>query len=215
MIRIGRAMTATLALVLASLLIANALVAQTAPKPSAETTLFKNVAVFDGERSIGTTSVLISSGKIQSIGKSLAGDTNTIEIDGTGKTLLPGLIDSHTHVWFDTQLIQAAEFGVTTELDMMSNPDSIALLRKQQRQGAAHHRADVYSAGAAVTVAKGHGTQFEFPVPTLDSAGDAPKFVIDRVREGSDYIKIVYDDGTAWEVEPEIRLQSTGKQSSC
>ena len=36
------------------------------------------------------------------------------------------------------------------------------------------------------------------PIPTLASAADAQAFVDARIAEGSDYIKIVYDDGAAY-----------------
>ena len=57
-------------------------------------------------------------------------------IDGTGKTLLPGLIDSHTHVW-PGSLESAIVFGVTTELDMFSDiaPAKQAPRRTNRGQG--------------------------------------------------------------------------------
>ena len=42
-------------------------------------------------------------------------------IDGKARTLLPGLIDGHTHAFFPDHLKQAAIFGVTTELDMFTD----------------------------------------------------------------------------------------------
>ncbi len=159
---------------------------------------FRNVTVFDGEKKIEATSLLVREGKIAAIGADLQPDENSQSIDGTGKTLMPGMIDCHTHVWFDTQLQQAALFGVTTELDMMSMASSAARFRQQQKEGKASGRADFFSAGAAVTVAGGHGTQFGFPVPTLDDPAQTGQFVHDRVREGSDYIKLIYEDGSAY-----------------
>src|SRR5687767_14711342 len=80
-----------------------------------QSTLFRNVRVFDGEKSLGTKDVLVENGKIAGIVKlKVIGAT---VVDGTGKTLLPGLIDSHTHTWGDA-LKTALAFGVTTELDM-------------------------------------------------------------------------------------------------
>ena len=108
------------------------------------------------------------------------------------------MIDSHTHVWLESQLKQAAIFGVTTELDMMSVPENVAMFRKQQADGKANDRADVYSAGAAVTVAGGHGTQFGFAVPTVDGGANAAQFVNERIREGSDYIKLILEDGSTY-----------------
>ena len=81
------------------------------------------------------------------------------------------MIDSHTHIWMESQLKQAAVFGVTTELDMMSIPENVAVFRKQQSDGKANDRADVFSAGAAVTVVGGHGISMHQELRMLVSAG--------------------------------------------
>src|SRR5690606_18322791 len=64
--------------------------------------------------------------------------------------------------------------------------------------GGAPGRADIFSAGTLVTAPKGHGTQFGLPIPTITSPAEADAFVDARIKEGSDYIKIVYDDGDAY-----------------
>jgi imidazolonepropionase-like amidohydrolase len=110
-------------------------------------------------------------------------------------TLLPGLIDAHTHVFGDA-LEEALVFGVTTELDMFTEPRLAASLRAEQRQpGGAAGRADLFSAGVLATAPGGHGTEYGVPIPTLTRADSAQAWVDARVEEGSDYIKIVYDDG--------------------
>src|SRR4051812_305180 len=83
--------------------------------------LIRNVRVFDGERVIPKTSVLVTNGKVARIGPSISGPSSVPVVDGTGKTLLPGLIDSHTHTW-GTALRDAAALGVTTVLDMFTDP---------------------------------------------------------------------------------------------
>ncbi len=163
-----------------------------------ESLFFQGVNVFDGIKKIESTNVFVADGKIAAIGADLQPTVDCKTIDGAGKTLLPGMIDCHTHVWFDTHLQQAALFGVTTEMDMMSVPMAGASFRRQQAEGKANNRADFFSAGAAVTVDGGHGTQFGFPVPTLDKAENATQFVQDRIREGSDYIKLIIEDGSAY-----------------
>jgi imidazolonepropionase-like amidohydrolase len=51
------------------------------------------------------------------------------------------------------------------------------------------------SAGTLATAPGGHGTEYGRPIPTINSPAGAQAFVDARVAEGSDYIKIVYDDG--------------------
>ncbi|MEM7312757.1 MAG: amidohydrolase family protein, partial [Planctomycetota bacterium] len=178
------------------LTIISSLLLTTALSADHPATVIENVRVFDGEKIIANTNVGFRGGKIEAISSDLDASQYEAKIDGQGKTLMPGMIDCHTHVWFDAHLVQAAIFGVTTELDMMSMPAGAANFRRLQAEGKANHRADLFSAGAAVTVKKGHGTQFGFPVPTLDKAEDADAFVNERVREGSDYIKLILEDGS-------------------
>src|SRR5262245_28716563 len=156
--------------------------------------VIKNVRIFDGSTVIPTGAVIIEGGKIKSVGKTVAPPDGAEIIDGTGHTLLPGLIDSHTHA-YGAALKQAVMFGVTAELDMFSDHRTAAQMRKEQSEGKAADRADLFSAGTLVTAPGGHGTEYGLKIPTITAPGEAQAFVDARIAEGSDYIKIVYDDG--------------------
>lgn len=162
---------------------------------SAETTLFRNVRVFDGSRMLSPRDVLVMDGKIAAMGELKAAGATVV--DGTGKTLLPGLIDSHTHTWGDA-LRTALAFGVTTELDMFTTVDFLKSMKEEQAAGKASHRADLFSAGILATSPGGHGTEYGMPIPTITKPEEAQAFVDARIAEGSDYIKIVYDDGRTY-----------------
>lgn len=69
-------------------------------------------------------------------------------------------------------------------------------LPQSQADTGAIDRADLYSAGTLATAPGGHGTQFGLPIPTLTRADQAEAFVKARVEEGSDYIKIIIEDGS-------------------
>ncbi|MCC6394398.1 MAG: amidohydrolase family protein [Bryobacterales bacterium] len=114
---------------------------------------------------------------------------------GPDLTLLPGLIDSHTHTWHDFVLTDALRFGVTTTIDMVTPVPVATRLREEQRQGSVYHRADMLSAGAAATVPGGHGARGGSAVPTISTPEQAPDFVNRRVEEGSDFIKIILEPG--------------------
>src|SRR5262244_3659850 len=86
--------------------------------PASETIAFRNVRVFDGERMIQRTTVVIDGGRIAAVVLDGAPPPEATIIDGEGKTLLPGFIDAHTHTIDSLGLRQAAVFGVTTTLDM-------------------------------------------------------------------------------------------------
>ena len=170
--------------------------AQVATQPVAREFVIRDVRVFDGERVVPKTSVHVRDGTIVSVGGTVPAGVESIP--GDGKTLLPGFIDAHTHAYGDA-LDRALVFGVTTELDMFTDHRMAATMRaEQQRADGARRRADLYSAGTLVTSPKGHGTEYSLQIPTLASAADAQAFVDARIAEGSDYIKIVYDDGASY-----------------
>lgn len=99
---------------------------------------------------------------------------------------------------FPGDLEQAAMFGVTTVLDMMADPAQAARLR--HHAAATHESADLRSAGTAATVPNGYGWYLVEmgllpPFPTIAHPGQAADFVAQRLSEGSDYLKVLIDDG--------------------
>jgi imidazolonepropionase-like amidohydrolase len=139
--------------------------------------------------------VLIRDGVIAEVGRTVRAPAGAQVVDGAGKTLVPGFIDSHAHLVGSTPG-EATTFGVTTELDMFSD---LTVLKQLRADGATKpSMPDVRSAGTLVTSPGGHGSQFGLPIPTLASPDQAQAFVDARIAEGSDYIKIVYDDGKTY-----------------
>ncbi len=179
------------------LALAAIVLASTATSLAAQTTLIRGARVFDGVSVIGKRDVMIVGGKISAIALTLSAPSGANVVDGTGKTLLPGLIDSHTHAFGDA-LVQALMFGVTTEIDMFTEVGEAKRMRDQQQAGPVLDRADLVSAGTLVTAPKGHGTEYGMAIPTISSPDSAQVFVDARIAEGSDFIKIVYDDGAAY-----------------
>lgn len=153
----------------------------------------KDVTLFDGERFHAKRSVLVRDGLIEAVGETLAVPEGAVVVPGEGRTLLPGLIDAHVHVWGGARR-DALRFGVTTVLDMFSDPTGLAQARAERTALEPTDQADLWSAGTLATVPGGHGTQFGVTVPTLTAASEAPAWVAARKAEGSDYIKIVRED---------------------
>ena len=166
-------------------------------QPLQGATVIRNVRLFDGDAVTEGASVVIRNGRIATISVAPTNvGADATEVDATGMTLLPGLIDSHTHSWGAAPR-EALNFGVTTVLDMFTAPTLAAQWRREQRAGGVPDRADVFSAGVLVTVAGGHGTQFGIDIPTLDDPDETEAFVAARIAEGSDYIKIIHEAGSA------------------
>ena len=154
-----------------------------------------NVRIFDGERVIPRGTVVFAGGRIVAAGEQAATPAGARVIDGAGRTILPGFIDSHTHAWGEA-LERALVFGVTTELDMFTRPEFAEQMRDEQGSSGAPDRADLYSSGVLATTPGGHGTEYGMPIPTLTKPGEAQGWVDARVAEGSDYIKIVVEEGS-------------------
>jgi hypothetical protein len=115
-------------------------------QPSGPALVIRNARVFDGERVHDNASVVVRGGRIAAIGASVDVPAGATVIDGAGKTLLPGLIDAHTHA-FNDALARALVFGVTTELDMFTSHQAAAGWRAEQASAAgAPLRADIVSA---------------------------------------------------------------------
>ena len=147
-------------------------------------TAVTNVRVFDGRRLMDPGTVVIEDGRIGAAPSAPAGAET---VDGEGGVLLPGLIDAHVHLHGRPTLEQLAGFGVTTALDMACAPELVSSLR-----GAAG-LTDIRSAGTpAIAPGSPHSLM---PVigqrGLITGAGQARRFVAERVAEGSDYIKIV------------------------
>lgn len=160
---------------------------------SAVPTLIRGARVFDGERVWPAADVRLADGRITAIAESLPVQAGETVVEGAGRTLLPGLIDSHVHAMGGARE-DALRFGVTTVLDLFGDPAQLPLARTERESLAPTLKADLWGAGFLATAAGGHGTQFGLPVPTLSSAAEVPAWVAARKAEGSDVIKLVRED---------------------
>ncbi|MFL6193078.1 MAG: amidohydrolase family protein [Thermoanaerobaculia bacterium] len=180
-----------------ALLLAGSFVPTVRAAEPARTLAITNVRIFDGSRVLPRGTVLVKGREISAVGETVAVPAGAEVIDGSGATLLPGFIDSHTHAWGDV-LERAIVFGVTTELDMFTDPAFGRQMRQEQATTGAPGRADLYSAGILATVPGGHGTEYGMTIPTLTRPEEAQAWVDARIAEGSDYIKIVSEDGAPY-----------------
>jgi len=156
-------------------------------------TLVENVRVFDGKSVHERRSVLFDGGVIIDADFRGTAPAGARIVSGAGRTLLPGLIDAHTHAFkgFDLPLM----FGVTTQIDMFTAVPLMQQVKRSMAAGTNAGAADMFSAGTLATAPNGHGTQYGFPIPTLTRPDEAQAFVDARIAEGSDFIKIVLEQG--------------------
>src|SRR5579864_2203147 len=173
--------------------------ALSAPSPATGNSFaVRDVRVFDGDKLVPQTTVVVARGRIASVEPDAAVPRGVPVIDGRGKTLIPGLIDSHVHVFPGAQ-VDALRFGVTTELDMFDISGDLKRWKAQRKGLARTTEADTWAAGLGATV-KGGAPLQEVPpayarkIPTLADAKSAQAFVDARVAEGSDYIKLFIEN---------------------
>jgi imidazolonepropionase-like amidohydrolase len=176
-------------------------------------TAITNTRVFDGQEVIGASTIVIDGGIIRRVGGAVPPEATVV--DASGGTLLPGLIDAHCHTGMEG-LRMALRFGVTTELDMMGYWPA------EQRQVVAERDdlADVRAAGMGITPPGGHPTEYgppdddefdgdrpsaadldeaqaaEFAFPFCSTPEETVRIVAQQIAQGSDYIKIMIEDGT-------------------
>ena len=94
-------------------------------------TLIKNATVLTVTRgTLTNTDVLIRNGKIAAIGKNLNASANAQVIDATGKFVMPGIIDCHSHSMLDT--INEGTLAVTSMVrtEDVLNPTDVDLYRE-------------------------------------------------------------------------------------
>jgi imidazolonepropionase-like amidohydrolase len=163
--------------------------------------VIRSVRVFDGEAVAERQTVVIGQGKIVAVGGSdIAVPPGAQEVAGEGRTLLPGLVDAHVHLpafGLAAALQQALAFGVTSGV-VMGTPASAMSRLKEIEATDPTDMAAIITAGVVATAPGGHPSQMEGgaagSIPTLSAPAEADAWVAARVSEGSDFIKIIYDD---------------------
>jgi imidazolonepropionase-like amidohydrolase len=142
--------------------------------------LIRNVTVISPERAtpLDHTDVRIRDGRIVEVGMNLVTGSHARRIDGSGRFLIPGLIDSHVHVGHSAALDDDAisahpelwaayraqvpraylAFGFTSVIDLDTTPTDRAWFEGTRL----HPR--FYSCGRGITVAAGY-MAFDVPPP--------------------------------------------------
>lgn len=177
-------------------------------------TAITNARIFDGDTVLEATTVVLGGQTITAVGGPVP--TGATVVDAAGATLLPGLIDAHVHTTVKS-LRDALRFGVTTELEMMGH-----WTPEQRREvDEADDLADIRSAGMGISAPDGHPSELMggpppgdegevaggehsdadggghgFVMPSASTPAEAVAFVEQLVATGSDYIKVMIEEGS-------------------
>jgi hypothetical protein len=129
-----------------------------------------NVLSFDCTKTLDSMTVLLKDGRIVNVAKGLNITGEYKVIDGTGQYLIPGLIDTHTHLHRSkNDLLLFLANGVTHIANNNSEQDNILLQwRKEANEGSLSPK--IYIAAGGMSTKKG----FTQKVRTL--FGDGPKY---------------------------------------
>lgn len=176
----------------------------------ASTILIRNAQVFDG--SYFNVGMIVLEGKyIKEVGYYKDGNHEVRNCgkpccygacyDAAGKYLIPGLIDSHSHVSSPEDLVTLRGEGVTTTLDMGTPADEIFNKTLNTTAYKTGLLPELYVSGSAATGNHSflrclHNFQDDALVQT---ESEVETYVADRAREQTDYLKIVIADGSVAE----------------
>src|SRR3954449_696502 len=163
-----------------------------------DSVLIVGAKLFDGDRFLPRGCLLVLEGRVTALDARLTPPAGVPVVDARGGTVLPGLIDAHVHV-YPGALQAALRSGVTTELDMFADPSLVRSLGQQASSDPS--AADLRSAGIGATAPGGHPTRLVeqgmlAPFPTVAGPEQAEAFVAARVAEGSQFLKVILEDGT-------------------
>jgi imidazolonepropionase-like amidohydrolase len=158
--------------------------------------VFQDVKAFVfGNRFQDHVTVVIDHGKIMGIGpaKGMKAPAGAIVIDGKGKTLVPGLWDSHMHVGDDYTGPSELAIGVTSVRDP-GNDDTLTVARRQRRAAGDLLSPHVYSS----SLIDGKGPNTAQVANVVTSEAEAIKAVDDAKAKGQAGVKFYGTFNPAW-----------------
>lgn len=152
-------------------------------------TIIRGAFIFDGKQALSIRDIGIENGRLREVS---GGERAGLEIDGTGCTLLPGLIDSHVHVYDRPDFLQmAADRGVTTLCDMGCR-DAGTVERMKARSDLA---SVLSSFSPCFAPGSGMEDRMDYHGPLQpDTPKEAREFVRSQLLLGADYIKLILED---------------------
>ena len=150
--------------------------------------VIQNVGLFDGYQDMGAINIAINGDSVAAItSEELKSDSL---IDGTGKYVVPGLVNAHVHASTIEQLQEGFPHGILTLLNMHTGLEERELEWKKISQDSTGFSI-LYGSGHAATVPGGHPNQFSPDMETINDSLSIQNWVNHRIEKNVDYIKII------------------------
>jgi imidazolonepropionase-like amidohydrolase len=179
--------------------------------------------IYDAEKpAITNAAVVITDGKITGVGTDLQAPAGAQHIDLSSYTVMPGLVDAHTHIWTGPRaqhpsqtlaalrasraIAYALESGVAA-MRILGSSDFIDVGLRDAIEEGSMQGPHIIPAGHALTIPAGHGDSFTFPANLpmdtyytplngfINSPEDAEKAVHLQIKYGARVIKILASGG--------------------
>jgi imidazolonepropionase-like amidohydrolase len=178
-----------------------------------EVKVFKNFTLIDGtgKAAVPASAMVVTNGRITWIGSAsgLKAPASAETIDLGGKFMMPGVVNTHTHIGNTVDLDQDkkyytaenieknlkifAEYGITAALSMGTDQDIIFKIRAAQRASGRPTVARVFTAGQGLVFKGGYGGLAGVNQQFSD-ASEIPAAVDEQAAKHPDAIKFWMDD---------------------
>lgn len=155
-------------------------------------------------RQIEDANLLIVDGRIAGRPSDVPEDFSGEVIEASGRWVIPGLNDLHTHSYGNMAPGNTFEFvgvpgvarrylycGVTGFMDLFGDEDVLYGLREQQGTGISIG-AELFASLSCLTATEGHCTEYGVKTRTMDNPEEARMVVVDLAKRRPDVVKIVY-----------------------
>jgi len=203
--------------------------------------VFTGATLIDGTgaKPIEDASIIVEGNRIKEVGKALDAPRDAEVIDVAGRTLMPGLIDSHVHLCSngDPDILRMIQYpmgmlqlfgyrnalneleaGFTTVRDMGA-PHGFALSLRQAVATGVVRGPRIVAAGKVISMTGGHadfhlasGLSYEGMSRIADGVADCRKAAREQLRDGADFVKICSSGGVMSPTDPVDTPQFTPEE---
>ena len=152
--------------------------------PSESDLAISNVRVITGTGEVlRDAEVVVSRGRILSVGQRLAETTAKVQIDGRGKTLLPGLIDAHVHILLGRTVTDEESLARLIREELQATLDGFLSHGVTTIRSVGDHWPQVLEVRRGLAEGKIRGPRLLISGPVLTAPGGHPAATVCRNNE--------------------------------